>query len=245
MTIARDYAGDKYGRLTLIKEVSPYIPPDKSYQSRKYLCRCDCGKEVEVVLSAMRSGNSQSCGCLSRENVIKRNVKNSKYGKWKDNIHFSRWKGMVERCYYPKHKDFKNYGAKGIQVCEEWKDHPKTFIEWIEKESNWQVNGKELTLDRIDRNGNYEPSNCKFSTHSEQAINRGVPASNTSGYPGVSPHLDRWRARITVDGRRKSLGVYKKKIDAMNARREAELRYYGKYLYDLKLEMKSTDASSQ
>ncbi|GIO26378.1 hypothetical protein [Ornithinibacillus bavariensis] len=227
MTNPKDYTGDKYGRLTLIKEVEPYIPPSRSYKARRYLCKCDCGNEIEAVLNAIRSGNTRSCGCVSREKTIKRNKESSKYGEYKNHSHFSRWRGMIERCYYPNHRDYHRYGGRGIEVCSEWRNHPRKFINWIETESNWK-DGENLTLDRIDYYGNYEPSNCIFSDYSKQSLNRGVFSSNTSGYPGVSRHGDRWRSRITVNGKRIHLGVYDTKEEAIKSRMENELKYFGR-----------------
>ena len=229
MTIKKDYSNQKYGRLTTLKEVEPYISPGGDYKTRKYLCRCDCGGEVSVMITSLRSGNTQSCGCINSERVTKQNKERAIYDGYSQNKHFSRWKGMIERCYYPKHKDYHNYGGRGITVCEEWREHPKAFIEWIEKESNYK---KGLSLDRIDGDGNYEPDNCKFSTPTEQALNRNIMSSNTSGHPGVTEHTNgRWRARINVNKKRISLGVYETKEGAIEARKKAEVKYYGKTLY--------------
>lgn len=224
-----DIIGDKYGRLTVLEEVEPYWNPSRTYKTRKFLCKCECGNKLEIVMSSLRSGKTKSCGCYNRDTTIKRNIKMSKYGKYSKNKHFSRWKGMNERCYYPKHKDYHSYGGRGITVCEEWREHPKEFIEWVENESNYK---KGLSLDRINNDGNYEPSNCNFSTAVEQALNRNIMSSNTSGYSGVTKHTNnRWRARINVNKKRISLGVYATKEEAINARKEAETKYFGKILY--------------
>lgn len=229
MTIKKDYSNQKYGRLTTLKEVDPYISPGGDYKTRKYLCKCECGNEVSVMITSLRSGNTQSCGCINSERITKQNKEKAIYDGYSQNKHFSRWKGMIERCYYPKHKDYHNYGGRGITVCEEWREHPKAFIEWIEKEGNYK---KGLSLDRINNDGNYEPSNCKFSTATKQSLNRNTMSSNTSGYPGVTRHTNnRWRARINVNKKRISLGVYATKEEAINARKEAEIKHYGKTLY--------------
>ena len=229
MTIKKDYSNQKYGRLTTLKEVSPYISPGGDYKTRKYLCKCECGNEVSVMITSLRSGNTQSCGCINSERITKQNKVRAIYDGYSRNKHFSRWKGMIERCYYPKHKDYHNYGGRGITVCEEWREHPKAFIEWIEKEGNYK---RGLTLDRIDRDGNYEPDNCRFSTATEQVLNRNIMSSNTSGYPGVTEHTNgRWRARINISKKRKSLGVYETKEEAIEARKKAEVKHYGKALY--------------
>lgn len=229
MTIPKDYSNQRYGKLTTIKEVEPYIPPSGSYKKRQYLCKCDCGNVITAQITAIRSGNTRSCSCAQSEHITNLNKERSIYDGYSQHRHFKRWKGMIERCYYEKHKDYHNYGGRGISVCDEWREHPKHFIEWIENESNYK---KGLTLDRIDVNGNYEPNNCTFSTPTEQALNKNIPSNNTSGYVGVSRHgKDRWVARITVNGERKSLGVYDLLEDAAKAREEAEIKYYGRTLY--------------
>lgn len=227
MTIAKDYTGDKYGRLTLLREEEPYISSSGLCKARMYLCKCECGNETIVALPSLRNGNTKSCGCLSKDLLVKRNKENAKYEGYKDNPHFSRWKGMIERCYYPKHKDYHRYGGRGIRVCDEWKDHPKNFIEWVERESNWEE-GKGFTLDRKDYDEDYQPSNCEFLDSYGQAMNKGVSIKNTSGQPGVSKFGDKWRARITFRGKRKSLGVFDNKEDAIEARRKAELDLFGR-----------------
>jgi len=224
-----DYTGDKYGRLTAVKEVGPYIPPSNSYRSRQYLFKCDCGNEIVAQITAVRIGNTRSCGCINKERIIKQNKKNAIYKGYSGHKHFKRWKGMIERCYYQKHKDYHNYGGRGIKVCDEWRSHPKLFIEWVENESNYR---KGLTLDRLDVNGNYEPNNCTFSNHTTQVLNRNIMLTNTSGYPGVTKHTDnRWRARININKKRISLGVYDTKEAAIEARKNAEIETYGKVLY--------------
>lgn len=229
MTIPKDYSDQKYGRLTTVKEVEPYVSPSGKSKARQYLCKCECGNEIVAHIKSLRSGNTRSCGCVNSERIIKQNKENSIYGEYTHHKHLKRWKGMIERCYYPKHKDYHNYGGRGIKVCNEWKVHPKTFIQWVENESNYK---KGLTLDRLDVNGNYEPNNCTFSNHTTQALNRNIMPTNTSGYPGVTKHTDnRWRARINVNKKRISLGVYDTKEEAIVARKNAEIEIYGKVLY--------------
>lgn len=228
MTIPKDYSNQKYGRLTTIKEVEPYVSPSGKSKSRQYECECECGNRIIVSIKALRNGNTKSCGCFAKDIIIKRNKGNSKYGEYTHHKHFKRWKGMIERCYYEVHKDYHNYGGRGIKVCEEWKNHPKKFIEWIENESNYK---RGLTLDRINVNGDYEPGNCRFVNNTTQSLNRNISKNNKSGYPGVSKHKNKWRARINVNGKRKSLGVFPTKDEAIESRKNAELEYYGKILH--------------
>lgn len=161
-----DLIGQKFGRLTVITS-NGSIPPGK----RTWLCKCDCGKETVVATSELRSGKTKSCGCLQKE-------KAALIGKKYHTIHgmdgtriYQCWKDMKRRCYNPKTKSFKNYGGRGILVCNDWLHNFQAFHEWA------MANGyrDNLTIDRIDVNGNYEPSNCQWIPLSEQPKNRRKP----------------------------------------------------------------------
>ena len=126
--------------------------------------------------------------------------------------------GMKQRCYYKNHTHFKNYGGRGITVCDEWKNSSKSFYEWA------LANGYEdrLTLDRIDNNGIYEPSNCRWITHREQCINRRT-ISNT-GVVGVcyDKNKNRYQAYIRIGKTLRHLGSSKNLQEAVALRRQAE-----------------------
>ena len=126
--------------------------------------------------------------------------------------------GMKQRCYYKKHNAFNLYGGRGITVCDEWKNSSKAFYEWA------LANGYQdhLTLDRIDNDGNYEPSNCRWVTYREQASNRRT-ISNT-GVVGVcyNKGKNRYDAYIRITGKLHHLGYTKNLQEAIALRRQAE-----------------------
>lgn len=137
------------------------------------------------------------------------------------------WTNMKTRCYNKNNSHYCRYGGeRGIIVCEEWKIDFEAFYDWA------LANGyaDDLTIERNDNDGNYEPSNCKWTTMNEQCHNRGIKASNTSGSTGVSWRNDRnkWRAIIWNDKKLIYLGLFDTIEEATAARHAAEKKYWNK-----------------
>jgi len=162
MAKIRDLTGQRFGRL-----VALYPTGERRNSYIVWHCRCDCGNEVDVITSSLTTGHTNSCGCYSRECTIKRSTTHGMAQQRERHPVYYIWSAMIQRCENPNNHNYKDYGGRGIKVCEEWHD-AKVFIEWA-LTSGW---GKGLTLDRIDNDSDYKPSNCRWVTRKEQAWNK-------------------------------------------------------------------------
>ena len=159
MSAVKDLTGQRFGRLVVIERAES----TKDGKAR-WVCLCDCGTTSIKVGKLLRNGHCKSCGCGEYENQLTSRISHG----LSDTRLYNIWLGMKQRCYYPEHKDFHNYGGRGITVCEEWLNDFKAFYDWA------IANGyrEDLRIDRIDVNGNYEPSNCRWTTWREQRLNQ-------------------------------------------------------------------------
>lgn len=173
--------GGKYGRLTILSEESPHKYPSGKIQ-RIVKCKCDCGNIIEITLLRILSGNTKSCGCFRREYSKE---KNKTHGKTHTRL-YNIWCTMRARCNNPNRQKYQYYGGRGIQVCQEWNVSFEAFYQWSIK-NGYRDN---LTIDRIDSNGNYTPENCRWVTWKEQQNNR--RSNKIVTINGVSKTLSEW-----------------------------------------------------
>lgn len=177
--------GKKFGRLTAL------APTDKRAACKSVIwrCECECGAIKEYPITWLLRGKVVSCGCRKAENLWAKNK--PVHGKSGTPI-YGVYRAMLNRCYYVKDVAYKNYGGRGIAVCDEWK---KSFVNFY----GWAIaNGysKELTIDRIDNNGNYEPSNCRWVTYKEQANN--TRKNRFIEYNGTTLTLSQWSEKTGI-----------------------------------------------
>jgi len=161
--------GQKFGRLTVIAF-------SHAKTDTYWLCRCDCGNEKTYTKGHLKQKVAHSCGCWKQEII-------TKHGMWKS-TEYCIWEGMKARCQNKNNLNYPNYGGRGITVCEKWNTFEGFYDDMGVRPS------KDYTIERIDVNGNYEPSNCKWATVSEQNNNK------------------RTTRRIEYNGRTQSLGLW-------------------------------------
>ena len=157
-----DMTGKQFGRLTVIE-----FSGINHRNSATWLCKCSCGNTTIVDGNSLRRGSTKSCGCLNMEKHITSPNRRT-HGQCGTRI-YRIWKRMKSRCYNKNTEDYKKwYGKNGIIVCDDWKNNFQSFYDWA-MSNGYQEN---LTIDRINPDGNYEPDNCRWADAKTQSQNR-------------------------------------------------------------------------
>lgn len=201
----KDLTGERFGRLVVIKHA--YQEGARHY----WLCKCDCGNEKLILGCSLKYGKTKSCGCLAREKTIERNKLTKSTHKMSNTRIFKTWMRMKSRCLNQNTKDYKNYGGRGITICQEWLDDFMNFYNWS------MANGYKdtLSIDRINVNGNYEPSNCRWATIKVQNNNK------------------RSCCFIEFNGEKHSIAEWSKKLKINKNTLQSRLKRYGWSIEDV------------
>lgn len=185
-----DLTGKRFGKLTVIELGNPYIPRNGK-PKRRWICLCDCGNITQVCTSDLNSGHTTSCGCV-KKNVLGDATR--KHGMVGTRI-YRIYRGMIARCYNKNHPHYDNWGGRGIKICEEWLgEHGfEKFYEWSMKNGY----AKNLTIDRIDNDGDYCLENCRWTTLTVQANNTRKNIYIT--YNGKTQSLSDWCRELGLE----------------------------------------------
>lgn len=179
-----DLTGHRFERLTVIeisgKDKCGYL---------MWRCKCDCGNEKIIRGHRLRQNITKSCGCLRKELSKQRKLT---HGKARSRL-YSVWIGMKQRCYDSNASNYYRYGGRGIRVCDEWLSEFMTFSDWA-LENGYSP---DLTIDRMDNDGNYDPSNCRWATLEQQNNNKSN--SRRINYAGKTLTLAQWSRQLNID----------------------------------------------
>ena len=189
----------------LIEDLGMMFATEKSKRKRRYgVYKCGfCGNNFRADTNNIKSNHTNSCGCYRRK-------LNTEGINRKHNLSYTRiyniWSDIKNRTLNPKNRAYQYYGGRGITICDDWKNDFMSFYNWAMSNDY----SGELSIDRIDNNGNYEPNNCRWTTRTIQQRNQRIQKNNTSGFKGVWYRKDKakYQSYITINKKRVYLGSY-------------------------------------
>ena len=218
--------GDKeeLSKPILIEDLGFLFANENSNQKSHYgIFKCGlCGTEFKTMLYKVKSGHTKSCGCYNKRRIKETNTK---HGLIETRL-YTIWANIKDRTLNPKYKKYNDYGGRGINICEEWKNDFMSFYAWA------MTNGysDELSIDRIDNDGGYSPENCRWTTKTIQRRNTRIAKNNTSGVKGVSycRKYRKYSAYIHINKKKVSLGYFQTAVEGAIA--------YNNYIIENNLE---------
>ena len=228
--VKEDLTGRIFGRWLVLGQAEDHVDKNGKH-SAMWHCRCNCENKTEkdVAQSNLKNGTSQSCGCIHKEMMSEKFSTH----KMTDSRLYLVWKGMKARCYVESHNHYEQYGARGIVVCDEWKNDFQAFYNWA-MQNGYDENAlrNECMLERNDVNGNYCPENCCWTNATKQCINQNLRKDNKTGIKGVNWDESRnmWQAQLQINKKKVLNEHFNNFDDAVKARKDAELKYFSKYV---------------
>lgn len=210
-----DRSGVRYDYLTALS-------PIRVGGAVRWVCRCDCGREVTVLSSALGKG-SRSCGCVFKGVLGGYRDRRGLTKQFRPE--YGAWLNMRARCEKPTHPQYGRYGGRGICVCVRWGAFDAFLSDMGPRPSSTH------SLDRVDNDQGYGPDNCRWSTRSQQQVNSGQPRSLTDLPRGVRAQGRKFSARIKHDNREQYLGAFATIEEALKVRLDAEIRFFGAHSY--------------
>lgn len=191
MSLCKDLRGNRYNMLVVLNRVEN----SRNGQSR-WECICDCGEKTIVSASNLKLGAVKSCGCLIHQPHNTHHLSNTRL--------YNIWFKMKQRCYDKRNNAYRDYGGRGITICDEWKDDFECFYSWS-MENGYDEN---LSIDRIDNDKGYSPQNCRWANPKEQANNRRNCVVIT--FKGKTMNLSQWCKELNLPYKTIHSRIYKK-----------------------------------
>ncbi|MNQ52852.1 AP2 domain protein [compost metagenome] len=209
--------GCTYGRLTVLREAGRHVFPSGA-STRKVECLCECGNTTVVYATSVKSGNTQSCGCLIADSTRARTTKHGRVGTPAYHV----WGAIIQRCTNPKHPGYKDYGGRGISVCDRWLSFDGFYADMGDPPPG-------LSIDRADNDAGYSPENCRWADSKTQSRNQRPQRGNRSGVRGVSycSATGRWKVSLRVGDTTVWGGRFSSLEAATEKRRQLEQAYWG------------------
>jgi len=205
-----DYVpGQLINGTVFIKETEPHrAASGRENRKANFVCKF-CGNSFNARIAGVKNGETSSCGCF-KKNYPPRKV----HGLRRDPL-YGVWGALKGRCFKETNQDYKNYGARGITICDEWRYNFQTFYDYMTQLPHYGECGR--SIDRINNDGNYEPGNMRWATSREQTMN-GRKRKSQTGYTGVAPLRGKFQSYIGVNGKIIYIGIFRTVKGAVGAR---------------------------
>lgn len=220
--------GNRYTRLVVL-DVGDYYITNEGKRQTQWWCQCDCGNIILVRQNNLKSGNTKSCGCYKSDQVKKGKTTHGHSRNDTVSSTYCSWWQMVQRCTNQNIPAYERYGRIGVIVCDRWLNSFDNFLEDMGERPRGTSLNRKINHETRAPHKLYSKENCEWASRSVQAYDQKIRRTNLSGKTGVywSKHHKKWFAQLSKDGETHRLGCFTCIDDAIRAREEAEIKYYG------------------